>query len=446
MYGIWNGMKRPVFDIWHTGDMEGKMGVVSDLLKDIEIPKMAKVRQIFPRERIEDIPSAVRKELLRQEIINIIKPGMHIAITGGSRGVANIAVILREAAAFVKEKGAHPFIIPAMGSHGGASAAGQVEILHSYGITEEFCGCPVRATMETTQIGFTGEQHPVFIDKYAAEADGIIVVNRVKPHTCFRGPYESGLMKMITIGLGKQKGADVCHEAGFKHMAKLVPLFANVILANSNILFGLATLENAFDETCKVVALTKEEIPQKEPELLLEAKALMPRILFDETDVLIVDKIGKNFSGDGMDPNITGSFCTPYASGGIKSQRIVVLDLSDETHGNAVGMGMADFSTKRLFEKADLEKSYPNGLTSTVVMNIKVPVLLKNDREAIQAAIKTCNEIDKKNAAIVRIPNSLHIEYIHISEALYEKAKTLSGIEILEEPKSMVFDEQGNLW
>jgi hypothetical protein len=422
------------------------MGVVSDLLKDTEIPKMAKVRQVFTRERVEDVQSAVQKELRKEEIQKTVRPGMSVAITGGSRGVANIAVILKEIVSFVKSKGAKPFIIPAMGSHGGSTAEGQMEILHSYGITEEFCGCPIKAPMETTKIGYTNENHPVFIDKYAAEAEGIIVVNRIKPHTCFRGPYESGLMKMITIGLGKQKGADVCHQAGFKHMAKLIPLFANKILANCNILFGFATLENPFDETYKVMALTKEEIPQKEPGLLLEAKSLMPRILFDETDVLIVDKIGKNYSGDGMDPNITGTFCTPYASGGIKSQKIVVLDLSDESHGNAAGMGMADISTQRLFEKVDLEKTYPNGLTSTVLTNLKIPVILKSDKEAIQAAIKTCNEVDKKSVAIIRIPNTLQLEYIYISEVLYKKAKTMPGIEILEEPRPIVFNEQGNLW
>jgi hypothetical protein len=421
------------------------MGIVSELVKDIQLPKMAKVRQRFFRERIEDVPAAVRAGLAKDEIVRTIKPGMHIAITGGSRGVANIAVILREIAAFVKEKGGHPFIIPAMGSHGGATAEGQVEVLDSYGITEAFCGCPIRATMDTLQIGITAEQHPVFIDRYAAEADGIIVVNRVKPHTCFRGPYESGLMKMMAIGLGKQKGADVCHEAGFKHMAKMVPLFANAILANSNILFGLATLENPFDETCKVISLTKGEIPEKEPALLCEAKSLMPRILLGETDVLIVDKIGKNFSGDGMDPNITGTFCSPYASGGIKAQRVVVLDLSDETHGNAVGMGMADVATKRLFEKADLEKTYPNGFTSTIISNVKIPVLLKNDKEAIQAAIKICNEIDKGRPRMIRIANSLHIEYIYISEALLEQAKTIPEMEILEEPQPFLFNEQGDI-
>lgn len=422
------------------------MGIVSDLVKGIELPKMVKVRQIFPRQKIDDVQAAVREQLLQAKIQQTIKPGMSIAITGGSRGVANIAVILKEIVTFVKKQGALPFIIPAMGSHGGATAAGQVEVLDSYGITEEFCGCPIRATMETTHIGFTAEQHPVFIDRYAAQADGIIVVNRVKPHTCFRGKYESGLMKMQTIGLGKQKGADTCHAAGFKHMAKLVPLFGNAILVNANILFGVATLENPFDETCKVVALTKEEIPEKEPELLLEAKALMPKIMFEEIDVLIVDKIGKNYSGDGMDPNITGTFSTPYASGGVKAQRVVVLDLSDESHGNAVGIGAADLITRRLLNKADLEKTYPNAITSTVVNCVKIAMTLKSDKEAIQTALKTCNEIDLKNPWIVRIPNSLHIEYIYISEVMLDTARKLPNIEVIGEPQPFPFDAAGNLW
>ncbi|SHF25813.1 lactate racemase domain-containing protein [Alkalibacter saccharofermentans] len=422
------------------------MEIVNKLIEDIKIPKMAKVRQIFPRPIVEDVAGAVNIELSKDEIKERIKPGMKIAITGGSRGVANIAIILKEVASFIKEQGAEPFIIPAMGSHGGATAEGQTEVLESYGITEEFCGCQIKSTMETTHIGYTDEQHPVYIDKFAAEADGIVVVNRIKPHTCFRGTYESGLMKMITIGLGKQKGADVCHAAGFKHMARLVPLFANAILANSNILFGIATLENPFDETCKVLALTNEQIPAVEPNLLIEAKGMMAKILFDDIDVLIVDKIGKNYSGDGMDPNISGTFCTPYASGGVKAQRVAVLDLSDETHGNAVGMGSADLTTRRLFEKADLAKTYPNAITSTVVNNIKIPMILNSDRDVIKAAIKTCNEIDRENPLIVRIGNTLHVEYIYISEALLDKAKEMTNVEVISEAEEMEFDDKGNLW
>lgn len=422
------------------------MGVVSDLLLNVKIPKMARVRQIFDHGKLDNIPEVLNSQLSAAQIKERVKPGMHIAITAGSRGVANISLILREIVTFTKEQGAYPFIIPAMGSHGGATVEGQREILDSYGITEEFCGCPIRATMETQQIGYTEEHDSVFIDKYAAEADGIIVVNRIKPHTCFTGTYESGLMKMMTIGLGKQKGAESFHDSGFKNAARLIPLFGNAILAHSNILFGVALLETAYDETCRVVVLTSEEIPEKEPFLLLEAKALMPKIMFKSIDVLIVDKIGKNFSGDGMDPNITGTFVTPYASGGVKSQKVAVLDLSDESHGNAVGMGAADFTTRRLFEKADLEKTYPNALTSTVVSNVKIPMILKNQQEAIQAAIKTCNEIDKTNPALVRIKNSLHLEEIYISEALLEQARNMPNVEVLEEAMELAFDEEGNIW
>jgi hypothetical protein len=422
------------------------MGVVSELLKDVEIPRMAKVRQIFARDRLDSVPDALRSELFKEEIKNTVRPGMQIAITGGSRGIADIAVILKEIASFVKERGAHPFIIPAMGSHGGATVAGQVEVLESYGITEEYCGCPIKATMETRRIGFVAGQKPVFIDKYAAAADGIIVVNRIKPHTSFRGTYESGLMKMLAVGLGKQKGAGLFHATGFKNAAGFIPLYGNVILANSNVLFGVAILENPYDEACKITALTRDQIPEQEPALLAVAKALMPRIWFTEIDVLIVDQIGKNISGDGMDPNITGTFATPYASGGVRAQRVAVLDLSEETHGNAIGMGAADFSTRRLFEKVDLEKTYPNGLTSTVVSIMKIPVILNSDREAIQAAIKTCTEIGPTGPAIVRIKNSLHLDCIYISEALLDQAGRMQNVEVLEEPRPLVFNEQGNLW
>jgi hypothetical protein len=420
--------------------------VISNLLSEIHLPKMIKVAQKFPRPKIDDIPAVIYKEVNKPQIANTIKSGNKIAITVGSRGVANIALITKTLVKAVKELGGQPFIIPAMGSHGGATAEGQIEVLHSLGVTEEYIDAPIRATMEVVKIGETKDGRPVFIDKYAAEADGIIVVNRVKPHTAFRGKYESGLMKMMTIGLGKQKGAETCHSEGFKNMAYNVPLFANAILKNANILFGLATVENPYDETCKIIALTKEEIPEKEPDLLIEARSLMPRIKFDSFDVLVVDQIGKNISGDGMDPNITATYCTPYASGGPEIQRVVVLDLTEETHGNANGMGMADFITKRLFDKADLEKSYPNALTATVPQVAKIPMILKNDKEAIAAAVKTCNCIDKENPRIVRIKNSLHIDEIYISEALLEQAKKDPDIEILEEAQYMNFDQNGNLF
>jgi hypothetical protein len=420
--------------------------IVGNLFGNVQLPKMVKIRQKFLNLKVEDIGFAVRHEINRPEISKEIKKGQKIAITVGSRGIANIALITKEVATAVRDFGGDPFVIPAMGSHGGATAEGQLEVLKSLGVTEEYIEAPIKSSMEVVKIGDAPNGKPVYIDKFAAEADGIIVIGRIKPHTCFSGKYESGIMKMMTIGLGKQKGADSCHADGFKNMASNVPLFANVILVKANILFGLALVENSYDQTCKIVALTKEEIPQKEPELLIEAKKLMPRIMFDSFDVLVVDRIGKNISGDGMDPNITGTFATPYASGGPNIQRVVVLDLTEETHGNANGVGMADFTTKKLFDKIDFAATYPNALTARVPCTAKIPMLLKNDREAISVAVKTCCEIEYDKARIVRIKDSLHINEIYISESLLEDAIKNPNIEILGEAGHFEFNQDGNLF
>ena len=357
-----------------------------------------------------------------------------------------MALITKCIADFVKLKGASPFIVPAMGSHGGATAEGQREILAGYGIVEEYVGCPIVSSMEVKKIGQTEDGRDVFIDKNAAEADGIIISCRIKPHTAFRGPYESGIMKMMAIGLGKQHGAEVCHAEGFKNMAKNVPLFGQAILKYAPVLFAVATIENAFDETCKLIAINADEVAEKEPPLLKEAFTYMPRILVDECDVLVVDQIGKNFSGDGMDPNITGTFCTPYATGGIKSQKVCVLDLSPETHGNGIGLGYSSATTKRVFEQLDLPSMYPNAITCTVLGGVRIPIVMESDKEAIQVCVRTCVEIDKTNPKIVRIPNSLQIEHIMLSEAYYDQAKQMSNITIESEPEYLKFNENGDLW
>ena len=371
---------------------------------------------------------------------------MRIAITAGSRGIANVALTTKCIADFVKSRGAHPFIVPAMGSHGGATAEGQRAILEGYGIVEDYVGCPIISSMEVKKIGVNDEGGDVYIDKNAAEADGIILGCRVKPHTAFRGPYESGMMKMMAIGLGKQFGAEKCHEAGFKNMAKNVPLYGRCILKNAPILFGVPTIENAFDETCKIVAVAAEDIDKEEPELLKEAFSYMPKILVDSCDVLIVDYIGKNFSGDGMDPNITGTFCTPYATGGIDAQRVAVLDLSPETHGNGIGLGYSSATTKRVFNKLDLASMYPNAITCTVLGGVRIPIVMESDRETIQVCIKSCNEIDKSNPRVVRIPNSLHLEHIMLSEAYWNEAQSNPNMVVESEPEYLPFDEDGNLW
>lgn len=333
-----------------------------------------------------------------------------------------------------------------MGSHGGATAEGQRAILEGYGITEEYTGCPIISSMEVKKIGINAEGKEVFIDKNAAESDGIILGCRIKPHTAFRGRYESGMMKMMAIGLGKQHGAEQVHEEGFHNMAKNLPLFGRCILENAPILFGVPTIENAFEETCKIAAVAAEDIETVEPELLKEAFSYMPRILVDECDVLVVDQIGKNFSGDGMDPNITGTFCSNSASGGIKAQRVVVLDLSPETHGNGIGLGYSSATTKRVFEQLDLPSMYPNAITCTVLGGVRIPIVMESDREAIQVCIKSCNEIDKTRPRLVRIPNSLHIEHIMLSEAYWEEAQANPALTIESEPAYLPFDEDGNLW
>lgn len=421
---------------------------VADMVSEQGVPKMFRVRQKFPRPKIDpaDIPGIIDGLLSEEKFASRVKPGMRIAITAGSRGIANNALTTKCIADFCKKQGALPFVVPAMGSHGGATAEGQKEVLASYGITEEYLKCPIISSMETVKIGVNEEGVDVFMDKNAAEADGIILGCRIKPHTAFRGPYESGLMKMMAIGLGKQYGAQACHEAGFKNMAKNVPMFGKVILQNAPVLFGVPTIENAFDETCKIVAVAAEDIIEEEPKLLKEAFSYMPRIWIDSCDVLIVDQIGKNFSGDGMDPNITGTFCTPYATGGIDAQRVAVLDLSRETHGNAIGLGYSSATTKRVFNQLDLASMYPNAITCTVLGGVRIPIVMESDKECIQVCIQTCNEIDKKNARIVRIPNSLHLEHIMLSEAYYEEAKKHPNLEIESEPEYLPFDEDGNLW
>jgi hypothetical protein len=410
---------------------------------------MLRVRQKFDQDSIpkEAIQAAVAAELSLPRLGDPIKKGKRIAITCGSRGLANIAEIIRAIAGFVKSRGAEPFVVPAMGSHGGATGAGQKALLAGYGVTEEFIGCPIVSSMETVVIGKTEEGHSVRIDRNAAESDGIILAGRIKPHTDFHGPYESGLMKMMTIGLGKREGADICHEAGFGHMAHLVPLIGRCILKNAPVVLGLAILENAYGETCKFVALRPDEIDEREPALLEEARSHLPLIPFPEADVLVIDRIGKDISGDGMDPNVTGaSPCSPYVSGGLKSQRTVVLDLTQATHGAAVGIGAAHTITRRLFNKIDYEATYVNVITARVLEFVRIPCILDTDREAVQLALRTCTDIDRSRPRIIRIADSLHTETFWISEALRAGAEANPRITLETGPEPWAFNGEGNLW
>lgn len=420
------------------------MSAVSDILKSIYLPRMVRVRQTFDNTVVQDVPGEIWGQL-GNGFPHGIHKGMRIAITCGSRGIANLPVIMQAIVDFCKEQGAEPFLIPAMGSHGGATAEGQRAVLTALGVTEETCGCPIYSSMETQVIAQTPEGYPVQIEKNAAQADGIIVVNRIKPHPVFVAPYESGLMKMMTIGLGKQKQAEYVHQMGFDQFHRLIPLFGNAILDHANILFGLAIIENAYDQTNRIVALTPDGIRKEEPGLLLDAKAKMPRLLPGSADVLVVDRMGKDISGDGMDPNITGRFCQYYTGKpNFTAKRVVVLDLTDATHGNFIGIEAADVTTQRVLDKADTDETYPNSLTSCG--NQHMPMHMKNDKAAIQCAVKISTGIDLNNLRIIRIPDTLHVIDIMVSESMLPELAGRSDIQVVSEPEEWPFDAAGNLW
>ena len=422
------------------------MDIIKELLRGIPLPRMVKVRQNFPVSEIKDVPASLREQLSKPGVGDRIKPGMRIAIAVGSRGVAEIPTLARVTAEEIKCRGGHPFIVPAMGSHGGATAEGQKEVLANLGVTEASAGCEILSSMEVVELGRLPVGLPVYMDKYAYEADGIVVINRVKPHTAFRGPNESGVAKMITIGLGKQKGAESCHAYGFGVAAEFIPAMARITLAKAPILFGVATVENAYDRIAKIVAMPASELIETDTALLFEAKASMARICFDDPiDVLIIDQIGKDISGDGADPNIMGRYPTPFASGGPKVSKMVMLDLTEATHGNANGIGHAEFTTRKLVNKIDFPMTYANCLTSTVAQPGKLPIILEDDRDAILAAMKTCNARDLSKARVVRIKDTLRIGEIYISESMLAEAATRPQIEVIGSPAEMVFDAAGNL-
>jgi hypothetical protein len=419
------------------------MSIIHDLLKDIKLPRMARVQQHFPHDELSDIVRTLQEELLKPAIIGRVKKGMRIAIAVGSRGMAEIPRIVKVVAEELKRQGAIPFIVPAMGSHGGATADGQREVLAELGITEASVGCPIHSSMDVVHLGVMDNGLPVLLDKIAFESDGIVVINRIKAHNAFSGPNESGLVKMITIGLGKQKGADSCHTLGFGHMAEFVVEMAKIKLRQAHFLFGIGTVENAYDRIMNIEAIPAENIIERERVLLVDAKANMPSILLQPIDVLIVDQIGKEFSGGGIDPYTTGRAPTPFISVGPGPNKLAVLDITDRSHGNACGMGLADIGTRRLFNKINFEHTYANNLTSTV-MSGRIPMILDSDRLAIQGAMKTCNVLNLDNIRMVRIANSLHIEQIYISENMLAEATQHPQIKILDSPKEFVFDEAGN--
>lgn len=399
----------------------------------IHVPRMIKVQQIFPDEKINNISMVVRQEINRDEICAKIMPGAKIALLVGSRGIANLSHVMKAIVENIKRLGGDPFIIPAMGSHGGGIAKEQESILSEYGITETLVGAPILTSMETVMIAMTNEGIPIYIDKIASQADIIIPIARIKTHTDFDAPIESGLCKMLAIGLGKHTGCSRLHQEGFDRFPILIPEVAKCIIEKVNIGFGIALIENAHDNLHTIKALTGDKFLTEEPKLLALSKSLMPRLNFEDIDVLILEQIGKDISGAGVDPNIIGKMSKGRTQGfiGPNIKRIVVLGLSEGTHGNATGIGVADFITRNAFNKIDSISTFSNCIAAGSPEDGKIPIVLETEEEAILAAIQTCTRIDVNAARVVRIKDSLHLVDIEVSETLVDYCRKNKNIKII---------------
>ncbi len=409
------------------------------------MPRMYRVRQRLSSQRLSGIPAAVRGTMAGARLP--IKRGDSVAVGAGSRGIANVAVIVRATVDYLRELGAAPFVFPAMGSHGGATAEGQLEILEHYGITEKSMGCPLRATMEVVQIG-SALGMPVWCDKLASEADWIGVVNRIKPHTDFKGEFESGLCKMMAIGMGKHQGARQYHRAIVSHrFEKVITAVAREVLANARIGFGLGIVENGYDETACVEAFNAGDIEAGERRLLKDAKRWMARLPFSPIDILVVEEIGKEISGSGMDTNVIGRTFHPRENFPKDPEilRIVALDLTDESGGNATGIGNADFTTRRLAGKIDWRKTAINVLTASAPGAAMMPLAFDSDREAVEQALNCIGAVEPENARVIRIRNTLMLAEIECSEAFLAEIGKSPHLEVLGEALPLGFDAAGRI-
>jgi hypothetical protein len=406
----------------------------------VAVPRFAKVMQHFEKGRIGDIAREVRTQSAPH--LTGLR-GKRIAIGIGSRGIANLLEIAGTLVAELIGAGAEPFIVPTMGSHGGSTASGQTEVLASYGITPESLGVPIDASMAVESIGDLEPGIPVYVAKSALQADGIVVITRVKSHTAFRGPIESGVAKMLTIGMGKQVGADFIHHQGFPRFADLIPRMARVVVEKTRVLFALGIVENAYEQTYRIEAVSREEIlsMEKEKTLLEESKRIMGRLLFPEFDLLVIEEIGKDISGDGQDPNVTGLYGTKCCTGGPQFQKSVILDLTDESHGNANGVGGADIITRNLFNKIDFVSTYTNAFTHTEFSMVRIPMVAASKEDALRIALKTCNRVAPGKQRVVWIKNTCALEEVVISEALLEEAKAHPQIEIRTQAGDIAFQQ-----
>ena len=415
----------------------------------MDFPPMIRIRQKFETPVLEDIPGEITSQVNRLGLEKRVRQGQTVAVACSSRGIANYSLIVEATVRSLQRLGLEPFIIPAIGSHGAATAEGQKRVLEHTGISEQKMGVPIRSSLEIVQIGEIEDHIPVFLDKLASEADYIVPVNRIKSHTDFEFEIESGLMKMIVIGLGKQKGAARYHQAFFNYgYPRIILTVARRIVESGRILFGVGIVENGYCQTAEIGVLGPEELEEREKALLKEAKRLEPHLPFEEVDILIIDEMGKNISGAGIDTKVVGRIDMPLLEKEPEAprvKRIIICDLTDDSDGNAVGLGMADFVTQRLVDKMDRDATYINAITGGDPEHAKIPLTLKNDREAIEVAATSIGLVAPEDLRIMRIKNTKHLGEVDISEAFKRELSKRNDLEIISQGKPMPFDEAFNL-
>ncbi len=414
----------------------------------VDFPRMATVNQTFEAPKLNSIEQRLQQQFQIHSAVWDHLAGKRIAVTTGSRGISHIDRILKQIVNTLKVQGAQPFIVPAMGSHGGATDEGQADVLKHYDINSETMGVAINPSMESVQVGETEDGIPVFIGRAAYEADGVVLVNRIKPHTDFHGEVESGLMKMTAIGLGKVEGANAFHSRMGKFSAdKMIQTMAEIVYQSGNILGGFAILENAYHETADIEFIPVNSIAKREKELLKQAKALMPSLPVDQADILIIDEIGKNISGTGLDPNITGRW---YRLNSVWQEkpditRIVIRDVTAESKGNAVGLGLADFCHKRVVDKMDHKSTYLNAIISRNTPNAAIPMYFENDHELMEHVFLSLGEgINRNKVKLIRIKNTLELAGIAVSEALAANLHNHPNVKSISELRTQSFDQSGN--
>lgn len=421
--------------------------VLCNLLERVPLPCWAPVRLFHDDEHLSDVNAAVAEQLARPECADAIRPGMKIALTAGSRGIDRIGEVLAATVDQLKRRGGAPFIVPAMGSHGGAVAEGQIHLLAHYGITEASMGCPIRASMEVVEVGQLPSGERLYTDQLAyAEADLIIPIGRVKPHTDFTGTIESGLLKMLAIGLGKQHGADSLHASGFEQFPWLIPTAGRFLLKQLPVPFGIALVENGYGELALLEAIPAAQIETREGELLENARQRMARLPIEHLDVLVVDQMGKDVSGAGMDPNVLGHYYDQKLPHGPDVQRVVVLDLTSNSEGNATGVGMADFCTERLVKKIDRATTYMNQLTSKTPAGGRLPMTAPSDKLAIQMALSSLRRARHDAIRLMRISSTKDLTNVWASEAVLPDLVATGRAELRGKPLPPTFNDDGNLW